>query len=467
MFSGDGCRLDNRNSHCKTLKQKFFVPDCQYSIKSRLKWLAGWLDADGTITRNGTNESLQCFSTNFAFLEDIRLMLQTVGVHSKIIDDTGDCKESKQLLISSTGLWKLHLLGFKTTRLEWQASKPQPCSEQFVEVISVRESGRRDATYCFTESRKGMGVFNGLLTGQCSEIMLPSSEDYTFTCVLSSLNIARYEEWKDTSLIEDATVFLDCVASLFIEQGSEIPGLEKAVKFTEHFRALGLGALGLSTYYQQQGWTFDSFNSRQFNSSIFKRIRDESRMTSKYLDDYFGHSGLIGYYNTRNATNMAVAPNLSSATKSGGFSQGIEPVYANIYMQATQEGDVMRINPVFLKLMRDRNKYDKATIDSVLADNGSVVNQDWVTDEEKDILRTAFEVRQESIIEMASSRQNFIDQGQSVNLYFASDESEEEISRIHKLAFNDKNIKALYYIRSETGIKKGNLNGPVGCAACE
>lgn len=181
-------------AHTRVLKDKFFVPDASYTVESRLEWLSGYLDGDGVVVRNGTNESIQATSIEKGFLREVQLMLQTLGVHSKIVllkpegeyelpanDGTGNsklfhCKESERILISSTSLYKLASLGFKTSRLKWVKRKPQRNAEQFVSVLSVEDNGRYDDTYCFKEYKRGMGVFNGILTGQCQEICLPTKE---------------------------------------------------------------------------------------------------------------------------------------------------------------------------------------------------------------------------------------------------------------------------------------------------
>lgn len=297
----------------------------------------------------------------------------------------------------------------------------------------------------------------------CTEIVLPSNEEETFTCVLSSMNLSKYDEWKETEAVFTATVFLHCVALDFIKVGSHIKGLEKAVNFTKKHMALGLGALGFHTYLQDNMIPFESLEAHLKNIEIFKLIDNQSLEASKWLAFEFGECEITTGYKVAHSHRMAVAPNLSSALICGGVSQGIEPVYKNIYIQGTSSGEMNRINPSLLKLMKAKGRDNERTINEIIHSNGSVQNVNWLDDLEKSVFKTAFEIDQKTIIRMASARQKYIDQAQSINLFFSADEDEEYISEIHQLAFKDPYIKSLYYIRSESGVmaSKGE------CVACE
>ena len=297
----------------------------------------------------------------------------------------------------------------------------------------------------------------------CTEITLHSDEFHTFTCVLSSMNLAKYDEWKDTDAVQTAIVFLDCVCEDFIKQGRGIKGLEKAVRFTENSRALGLGTLGFHTYLQQNMIDIESFEAHNLNQLIFKGIKEEAVKATKWLAKKLGEPKWCKGHGVRNTHLLAVAPNTSSALICGGVSQGIEPVYKNVFIQASAAGEVERINPVLLDLMKSKGVYNEDTINQIVKDNGSVQLVDWLTDEEKAVVKTAFEINQEVLVRLASARQRYICQAQSLNLFFSSDAPEEEISRIHQLAFKDKYIKSLYYLRSEAGVRASSGE----CIACE
>lgn len=297
----------------------------------------------------------------------------------------------------------------------------------------------------------------------CTEITLHSDEFHTYTCVLSSMNLAKYDEWKDTDAVQNSIIFLDCVASEFIKIGRGIKGLEKAVRFTEKSRALGLGALGYHTYLQDKMIPFESFEAHQLNTAIFKDIKKEADKATKWLAKTLGEPEWCKGYGVRNTHLLAIAPNTSSALVCGSVSQGIEPVYKNAFVQGSAGGEINRVNPTLLRLIISKGLNQKEVINDIINNGGSIQHVTWLSPEEKQVFKTSFEINQESIIRLASARQRYICQAQSINLFFPSDESEEVISKVHKLAFNDKYIKSLYYIRSEAGVQ-----GSTGeCVACE
>ena len=297
----------------------------------------------------------------------------------------------------------------------------------------------------------------------CTEITLHSDEFHTFTCVLSSMNLSKYDEWKDTDAVQTAIVFLDCVAEEFIQQGRGIKGIEKAVRFTESGRALGLGTLGFHTYLQQNMIDIESFEAHNLNQLIFKGIKQEAVKASKWLAKEKGEPKWCKGHGVRNTHLLAVAPNSSSALICGSVSQGIEPVYKNVFVQGSPAGEINRINPVLIDMMKSKGVYSDETINAIIKDNGSVQLVDWLTDEEKAVFKTSFEINQEVLVRLASARQRYICQAQSLNLFFPSDAPEEEISQVHKLAFKDKYIKSLYYLRSEAGVRGSSGE----CIACE
>jgi ribonucleoside-diphosphate reductase alpha chain len=297
----------------------------------------------------------------------------------------------------------------------------------------------------------------------CTEITLHSDEDHTYTCVLSSMNLDKRDEWVDTDAVFVATVFLDCVAEEFIEVGKKIKGLEKAVRATEKGRALGLGTLGFHTYLQRRGLSFDSLDAHLENIRIYKNIREKADEATKWMAEVIGEPEWCRGFGVRNTHLLAIAPNLSSALICGSVSQGIEPVYMNAFTQGTAAGEINRINPVLVDLMKKKKVFTFDNMDDIITNDGSVQHVGWLDDKEKEIFKTAFEIDQFAIIRLAAARQKYIDQAQSINLFFAPDEDEEVISAVHQEAFSNPNIKSLYYIRSEAGVK-----GSTGeCVACE
>ena len=302
---------------------------------------------------------------------------------------------------------------------------------------------------------------NNILVHNCTEITLMADDEHTFSCVLSSMNASLFDEWKDTDAVFNATVFLDCVNQDLIEIGKQSRGMEKVVKFAEKSRALGLGLLGFHTYLQENMIPFESMDAHYKNIEIFQHLNKESSRASEWMAKEFGEPEWCVDYGVRNTHRIAVAPNLSSALICGSVSQGIEPIYKNAYIQNTAAGKMDRVNPSLLKLMKEKNVFTESTVKDIISNNGSVQHVDWLTDEEKEVFKTAFEINQNVIIRLASARQKYIDQAQSINLFFSADEDESYISEVHKAAFLDPYIKSLYYIRSETGV---NVNKE--CLSC-
>ena len=296
----------------------------------------------------------------------------------------------------------------------------------------------------------------------CTEITLHSSEDYTFSCVLSSMNASLYDEWKDTDAVFNATVFLDCVNQDLIEIGKQTKGMEKVVKFAEESRALGLGLLGFHTYLQDNLIAFESMDAYYKNIEIFKHLNEESLRASQWMAKEWGEPEWCKGYGVRNTHRIAIAPNLSSALICGSVSQGIEPIYKNAYVQNTSAGKMDRVNPSLLKVMKEKGVYSDKVVKDIISNSGSVQHVDWLDDNEKSVFKTAFELDQKQIVRLASARQRYIDQAQSINFFFSADEDEEYISEVHKLALKDPWIKSLYYVRSENGVNvtKGE------CVAC-
>lgn len=295
----------------------------------------------------------------------------------------------------------------------------------------------------------------------CSEIALPQDKDHTFSCVLSSLNLSKWDEF-DKDTIYWSIVFLDCVVSEMIDKAKGQSGFDRIVRFTEKSRALGLGTLGFHSYLQKNNIAFEELRAQYVNDEIFKTINTEATRASKHLAELYGEPLWCEGTGQRNATLMAVAPNTSSALLCGGQSQGIEPYVANAYNQNTSAGEMVRMNPSFVNLAKDKGKYsDKLMEDIAINYEGSVQHLDWLTDHEKLVFKTAYEIDQSVIVRLASLRQKYIDQGQSLNLFFGT--NEKYIAEVTKQAILDPNIKGLYYQRSLRNVRASKGE----CVACE
>ena len=305
----------------------------------------------------------------------------------------------------------------------------------------------------------------------CSEIQLMSDEDHSFTCVLSSMNITKFDEWKDTKAVQIATVFLDAVIEDMLIKAKQEEGFERIIAFTEKSRAIGLGILGEATYYQQKSWVFGDIPSSIFNKQLVELLDERTLETSKWLAEHLGEPEWLVGYGLRFSHRLSFPPTKSTAEIQGGPSEGCEPVFANVYESDTAGGTVYRINPVFLDLMKDRGMYTKEVMERIAEDQGSVQAEDWLSDHEKAVFKTAFEINQRDIIRMTADRQVRMNatgggQGQSTNIYIPADAKEEYISELHHEIFINENVEATYYIRSLNGATKVKIDAST-CASCE
>lgn len=326
---------------------------------------------------------------------------------------------------------------------------------------------------------KGLKIYNSNL---CSEIALHNSEEESFVCVLSSMNLLYYDEWKDTDAVETMVYFLDAIVTDFITKienmrdNGTIEGqraffyLERAYNFAKRQRALGLGVLGWHSLLQSKGLPFDSRETARLNFEVFKLIKEKSYSASEELAKIFGEPEYLIGYGRRNVTLNAIAPTTSSAFILGQVSQSIEPIWSNCYVKDVAKLKITIKNPVLKKLLSELGKDTKTTWDSIKKHDGSVQHLDFLTDEQKEIFRTFAEINQSSIINLASVRQQFIDQSQSLNLMISPEMKTKEINTLLIEAWK-LGIKTLYYQHSMNSAqafarKKLNLND-LHCVACE
>lgn len=296
----------------------------------------------------------------------------------------------------------------------------------------------------------------------CNEVMLHSSEDYTYTCVLASMNLLFWEDWKDTDAVFVATVFLDAVAQEFIERAKNISGLEKAVAFTKKSRALGLGACGLHSLYISKMLPFGSLEAYMLNSEIFRIIREKAEEATKWISEQYGEPEWCKGYNRANSHLLAIAPTKSTSLIMSAVSEGINPDTGMVFTQRSAGGEIDRINPFLLNLMKERGVYNKTTVERIRMAMGSVRNEDWLSDYEKEVFKTAFEINQHDILNQAIDRGVYLDQWQSLNLFFSAEEDEAVVAEVHQRAIEDEGILGLYYVYSQAGVQASNGE----CMAC-
>ena len=446
----------------KDIKPKFEVP-LRSSVQTKLEWLAGYLDMDGTIARNGDNESIQVVCVERHFLREVQLLLQTLGVSSKIIDAAEEgfkmlpdgkggskeyfCREAKRLLVTSNGLFKLSLLGFKTSRLKFEHREPQREASHFVKVVSVEDKSRYDDTYCVNEPLEHKAVFNGILTGNCSEIFLPSSAEESFVCCLSSLNLLWWDEIKETDAVETMVMFLDAVMSEFIEKTKDNKLMEAAHRFAKNHRALGMGVLGYHSYLQSKMIAWESLAARFENVDIFSEIQKRANKATEELAVMFGEPEVLKGYGRRNTTTIAIAPTTSSSFILGQISPSVEPLNSNYFVKNLAKGKFSYRNPYLIEFLKQKDKNTREVWKSILDHGGSVYHLDFLSEEEKDVFKTFEEISQKEILIQAADRQRYIDQGQSLNLMLPAGTPPKEASQLFIFA-HENGIKSLYYQRS-------------------
>ena len=314
--------------------------------------------------------------------------------------------------------------------------------------------------------RPAMYIQHGLTvkaSNLCTEITLFADKDHTFTCVLASMILATWYKWKSTDAVYWATIFLDCVAAEFIKQAKGKPGMEKAVRFTEKGRALGLGQCGFHTLLQQEMLPYESFEAHMLSQEVAKHINDESLRASKEMAIELGEPDWCKGYGVRNTHRTAIAPTKSTALLVGGISEGINPDPAMVYTADTSAGEIYRINPVLLQIMKDRGKNDKKVIKDIASKMGSVQHVDWLTDHEKAVFKTAFEINQKAHLRICSARGRYLCQWQSLNMFFDANEDEEWIAEVMQEAFEDENILGIYYFYMQAGIQASKGE----CEACQ
>jgi ribonucleoside-diphosphate reductase alpha chain len=288
----------------------------------------------------------------------------------------------------------------------------------------------------------------------CSEIFLPTDENHTLVCCLSSLNLVKFEEWKDTDTVYLSTMFLDAVMEDFLQKGTSesYKGIEDAVRFATKSRALGLGALGWHSFLQSKMIPFVSIEANAWTNIIFKHLKDESERATMDLAKEYGEPEWCKGTGRRNLTLLAIAPNRSSSKLAGGYSQGVEPIAANLYMDDDAKGLHIRRNPFLEQLLESKGKNLPQVWDAISEDKGSVDNVRCMTAEEKAVFKTFKEINQLEIVRQAGIRQKYIDQGQSLNLAFFSDAPAKFINQVHIEAWK-LGLKSLYYLRSESVLR--------------
>ncbi len=333
--------------------------------------------------------------------------------------------------------------------------------------------------------KNGLKVF---MTNICSEIVLHTDENHSFVCCLSSLNLSKYDEWKNTNLIYDSTWFLDGVLEEFLQKAKYRKGFENSVRSAEKGRALGLGVLGWHTYLQQRGIAFEGLEAQYETRNIFSQIKIESEKASRDLAEEYGEPLWCRDTGFRNTHLRAVAPTVSNSKLAGGISAGIEPVPANIWTDQSAKGTFIRKNKQLEGYLDKIGHDNKKVWDKIMADGGSVQGLKFLDDwcflkgilmkckdvpqyQEgvpfKDVFKTFKEINQLELVKQAGVRQQYVDQAVSLNLAFPKEATPKWINQVHLEAWK-QGIKTLYYMRTES-VLRGDIaqKAMEDCVSCD
>jgi len=372
--------------------------------------------------------------------------------------------------------------GDKEARKRWAAllRKRRATGEPYIMFKGNVNNANPDAY-----KNNGLKVY---MTNICSEIALHTDENHSFVCCLSSLNLAKYDEWKDTDLIYTATWFLDGVLEEFIQKAKYMRGFENSIRSAEKGRALGLGVLGWHTYLQDRNIPFEGLSAQFETRKIFSELKTESEKASRDMAKEYGEPLWCVGTGMRNTHLRAVAPTVSNSKLSGNVSPGIEPWAANVFTEQTAKGTFIRKNSTLELALESIGKNTKDTWDKILEDGGSVQGIDWMddyyvhhgelnTNKEgwgkpihkkdlekapeaarsnfipiKDVFRTFKEINQMELVRQAGVRQQYVDQSVSLNLAFPNTADPKFINQVHLEAY-DQGIKTLYYMRTESVLR--------------
>lgn len=303
----------------------------------------------------------------------------------------------------------------------------------------------------------------------CQETNLPANHEYTFSCVILNYNLELYRSWPE-HLVFVGQVMSDCNISEYLECMDEMTpmdkrAMQKIYKFTKDFRALGSGVLGFHTLLQTEMLSVSSMEAMMLNTKVFRGIFKDATAANSWLAVTLGEpDGCVGL-GQRNATMLMMPPTKSTAELMAGASEGIGLDVAMCFTKQSAGGEFFRINKVLLELIKKKELDINQCVKDMNERKGSVQHVTWLTDEEKAVYRTAFEIPMEDHLRLCSQRQQWIDQGQSINLYFTSNDTPEYIGKIHRIAFNDPNILSLYYIYSMRGA--GEITRIEVCEVCQ
>ena len=481
---------------------KYFVPT-NYSTETKLKWLAGLCDRDGYLEVNDNYKSIQISSINLEFLDNIRLMLNTLGINPAIsivyeenknyLSDSKKkglvCKKPYRLLLTPNHLYHLNQLGFKINRFDNNYEKPQREESSFITITEIIDLGRHDDTYCFNEPEKHSGIFNGILTANCSEIVEYSSPDEIAVCNLASISLPKFvcvgnnnknyfDFDKLGKIVQIITTNLNNIIDL-----NFYPVPQTAKSNLSH-RPIGIGVQGLADCYFLMGYSFDSEQATKLNKQIFECIYWNSLKKSAELAKIFGkyssfdnspfskgqlQFGLAGknisdianselnldwvgliedikINGTRNSLLTTVMPTASTSQILNN-NESIEPYASNMYVRKVLSGEYLIVNKHLVRDLKEIGMWNSDILTEIQYDNGSIQKLN-LPEHIKNKYKTAYELKQSILVKQSIDRGLFIDQSQSMNL-FMENPDHNKLASAHMYAWKNGLKTGSYYIRSK------------------
>lgn len=451
--------------------EKGYIPQWIWEADEKTQWqyIRGLYICDGTANvcenAKGSPLHLSICNINKDFLKELQLLLVNLGVPSSLYlmreagesllpDGKGgykpyNTKDAWRLVSGSKERAlifneKTGFLDRKNVKIEQKEYRDN--TKKFYKITSIDYAGKEDVYCTKVNSDEHLWICNGFVTSNCSEVMLPSTADESFVCCLSSMNLARYDYWKDTDAVELMIYFLDAVMTDFIQKTEGDPQMLAAHNFAKRHRALGLGGLGWHTYLQENMIPFESMQAKFKNAEIWKNIKENAEKASRNLAALFGEPELMQGYGMRNTTLLAVAPTVSSSFMLGQVSPSIEPLRNNAFEKDLAKGKFSYMNPTLKKLLAEKGKDTIEVWKDISKKDGSVQHLDFLSDLEKEVFKTFPEISQKEVIIQAAQRQKWICQGQSLNLCIGNTVSAKEINELLIFAW-EMGIKSLYYHR--------------------
>lgn len=334
----------------------------------------------------------------------------------------------------------------------------EDASRRWIKAIYTKLTTGKGYIFCVDKAnrhRPQMYIDHGLdivASNLCTEIMLHSSDDLTYSCILASLNLVHWDRIKTSNSAFNATVFLDCLCSEFIEQSKGVPGMDKVRDFTIKGRAIGLGVMGFHTYLQAKGIPYIGLEAQFLSTEIAQHLHDESLRASQWLALAYGEPEWCKGYGVRNTHRTAYAPTKTTAQLMGGVSESWFPDPGMVFDAGSAVGDIRRIPPVMYQRMVEKGVYGPETVKDIVDHLGSVQHVDWLTDEEKLVHLNGFEMDQMILFRHHVLRQPWVCQGQALNFYVPEDGSEDLIAKLMTMVLTHPDCLSQYYIYSRSGV---------------